>query len=378
MAKSTLATETILADSSNYTKGRNGYKICKFTPHHMAGILTGAQCARLFQNPNRNASANYCIGNDGSIVCNVDEDDRAWTSSSRSNDFQAITVEVSNCENGGEWRVSEAAWNSLVKLAVDVCSRYNFRLVYDGTPNGSLTRHNMFANTNCPGPYLQSRFQELADTVNAILDGNKPQPAPTPVPEPTGRKVGDVVKINGVYTASNSTKKLNPARDTGTITKIINGARNPYLLDNGNLGWVNDSVIVEGSASAPTMSKRMRVNTKAGLNVRSTPNGEKIGAIPYGTVVIVTEENNGWSKIGEGQWVASQYLAADESSSSNNSITFNKGDRVKLKVSAQTYATGERIPNGYKDKYYTIMQKGNGKSLLKELYSWVYDKDLTK
>lgn len=377
MAKSTLATETILADSSNYTKGRNGYKICKFTPHHMAGILTGAQCARLFQNPNRNASANYCIGNDGSIVCNVDEDDRAWTSSSRSNDFQAITVEVSNCENGGEWRVSEAAWNSLVKLAVDVCSRYNFKLVYDGTPNGSLTRHNMFANTNCPGPYLQSRFQELADTVNAILDGNKPQPAPTPMPEPTGRKVGDVVKINGVYIASNSTKKLNPARDTGTITKIINGARNPYLLDNGNLGWVNDSVIVEGSASAPTMNKRMRVNTKAGLNVRSTPNGEKIGAIPYGTVVTVTEENNGWSKIGEGQWVASQYLAADESSS-NNSITFNKGDRVKLKASAQTYATGERIPSGYKDKYYTIMQKGNGKSLLKELYSWVYDKDLTK
>ena len=376
MAKSTLATETILADSSNYTKGRNGYKICKFTPHHMAGILTGAQCARLFQNPNRNASANYCIGNDGSIVCNVDEDDRAWTSSSRSNDFQAITVEVSNCENGGEWRVSEAAWNSLVKLAVDVCSRYNFRLVYDGTPNGSLTRHNMFANTNCPGPYLQSRFQELADTVNAILDGNKPQPAPTPVPEPTGRKVGDVVKINGVYTASNSTKKLNPARDTGTITKIINGARNPYLLDNGNLGWVNDSVIVEGSASAPTLSKRMRVNTIAGLNVRSTPNGEKIGAIPYGTVVTVTEENNGWSKIGEGQWVASQYLAADESSS-NNSITFSKGDRVKLKASAQTYATGERIPSGYKDKYYTIMQKGNGKSLLKELYSWVYDRDLT-
>ena len=43
------------------------YKICKFTPHHMAGILTGEQCGKIFQNPNRQASSNYGIGNDGRI-----------------------------------------------------------------------------------------------------------------------------------------------------------------------------------------------------------------------------------------------------------------------------------------------------------------------
>ena len=179
---SSLAQGAYIAHSNNYQKGRNGHKICKFTPHIMAGILTGKQCAvNIFQNPNRIASANYCIGNDGDIVCNVYEEDRAYTSSSRSNDNQAITVEVSNCEYGGDWKISDAAWNSLVKLAVDVCRRYGFRLVYDGTPNGSLTRHNMFANTSCPGKYLQSRFQELADTVNAQLDGEStPTPAPTP------------------------------------------------------------------------------------------------------------------------------------------------------------------------------------------------------
>ena len=69
LSKSGLTTATALADSSNYTHGRKGYKICKITPHHMAGVLTGKQCARIFQNPNRNASANYCIGNDGDIVC---------------------------------------------------------------------------------------------------------------------------------------------------------------------------------------------------------------------------------------------------------------------------------------------------------------------
>lgn len=175
MIKSSLASTII--ESPNYTKGRLGYKICKITPHHMAGILTAEQCANIFKNPQRVASSNYCIGNDGGIVCCVGEEDRAWTSNSLQNDCQAITIEVSNCELGGDWRVSDAAWNSLVKLCVDICQRNNFRLNYDGTANGSLTRHNMFANTACPGPYLQSRFQELADTVNAVLDGSSELPS---------------------------------------------------------------------------------------------------------------------------------------------------------------------------------------------------------
>ena len=151
MVKSELATAVYPAHENNYSKGRSGYQICKFTPHIMAGILTAKQCGvNIFQKANRYASSNYGIGNDGEIACYVGEENRAWTSSSKSNDCQAITVEISNCEIGGEWKISDKAWNSLVKLAVDVCTRYNFRLNYDGTPNGSLTRHNMFANTTCP------------------------------------------------------------------------------------------------------------------------------------------------------------------------------------------------------------------------------------
>ena len=256
MGYSKLCSNIVPAAADNYTKGRAGYKICKFTPHHMTGVLTGEQCARLFQNSNRNASSNYCIGNDGIIVGCVDEDNRAWTSSSKSNDCQAITVEVSNSSTGGEWPISEAAWNSLIDLAVDVCSRHGFRLVYDGTANGSLTRHNMFAATSCPGKYLQSRFEELARIVNERLDGGK-KPEPTPVPAPATRhKVGEIVKINGVYTSSNSTKKLNPLRDNGKITKIVAGALNPYLLDNGNLGWVNDGCIIEEIKEEPKPAKK--------------------------------------------------------------------------------------------------------------------------
>lgn len=57
-------------------------------------------------------------------------------------------------------------------------------------------------------------------------------------------KVGDVVTINGVYRSSTSDIKLNPLIKTGRITRIVENVRNPYLLENGNIGWVNNDVIV--------------------------------------------------------------------------------------------------------------------------------------
>ena len=157
-------------EAKHYSEGRNGMKICKITPHIMAAKWTGKRCADFFAEGTRQASSNYCIGYDGDIVCAVKEENRAWTSANGNNDRQAITIECSNDITGGEWHISDATWNSLVNLCVDICKRYNFKLVYDGTPNGSLTRHNMFANTNCPGAYLQSRLGELAETVNKKLE----------------------------------------------------------------------------------------------------------------------------------------------------------------------------------------------------------------
>lgn len=168
---STLAEKFIQA--KHYSQGRNGMKICKITPHIMASKWTGTRCAEFFAEGTRQASANYCIGKDGDIVCSVKEEDRAWTSTNGNNDRQSITIECANDVLGGEWHISDATWNSLVNLCVDICKRYNFKLVYDETPNGSLTRHNMFASTNCPGPYLQNRLKELAEIVNERLEEEK-------------------------------------------------------------------------------------------------------------------------------------------------------------------------------------------------------------
>lgn len=168
MSKSSLVNYTKLSPNCS---SRNGARICKITPHHMAGNLTIEQCAEVFQNSSRQASANYGIGSDGRIGCYVDENDRSWASANYDNDRQAITIEVANDEIGGNWHVSDKALESLINLCVDICKRYNFKLIYDETPNGSLTRHNMFVNTTCPGPYLQSKFPYIAEEVNKRLEG---------------------------------------------------------------------------------------------------------------------------------------------------------------------------------------------------------------
>ena len=132
-----------------------------------------------------------------------------------------------------------------VAIVIEVINDNCIRTAESGygctTPFWTTTRYNNNGRWGMNSNYKVRGF---------IVNPNYPyNPAPTPTP--TKYKVGDVVNINGVYVSSTSTEKLTPARTTGTITRIIEGANNPYLLDDGNLGWVNDSCII-GDTPAPT------------------------------------------------------------------------------------------------------------------------------
>lgn len=107
-------------------------------------------------------------------------------------------------------------------------------------------------------------------------------------------KVGDVVTINGVYVSSTSTEKIKPAITKGTITRVIEGARNPYLLDNGNIGWVNDECIVN-----TTNIQYKYVTNCYWLNLRTSPSyGSNIyKTVKVGTKVEYLGITNGWAKI---------------------------------------------------------------------------------
>lgn len=136
----------------------------------MAGNLTVERCGDVFASSSRQASSNYGVGTDGRIGLYVDEANRAWTSSNAENDNQAVTIEVANDGGAPDWHVSDKALEALIELCVDICKRNGIKeLNYTGNKDGNLTRHNMFAATTCPGPYLQSKFPYIAEQVNERL-----------------------------------------------------------------------------------------------------------------------------------------------------------------------------------------------------------------
>lgn len=176
MSNSPLVTYTKL--SPNHS-GKRNHTIDTVTIHCMAGNASVETCGAIFADPNRNASSNYGIGSDGRIALYVDEANRSWCTSSASNDHRAITIEVANNGGAPDWPVSDQAYDSLIKLLVDICQRNPGigRLRWQGDKSligqvakQNMTVHRWFAAKACPGNYLYNRHSEIAAEVNRRLD----------------------------------------------------------------------------------------------------------------------------------------------------------------------------------------------------------------
>lgn len=91
------------------------------------------------------------------------------------------------------------------------------------------------------------------DCIAENNDENTSEPESPDVEESTGltHSVGEYVTYSALFASSTSEEPLNPLYTDGTITAIAEGARNPYLIENGR-GWVNDSVINGSSAPENT------------------------------------------------------------------------------------------------------------------------------
>ena len=315
MSNSSLVNYTRI--SPNSTNPRKD-KIKKITIHHMAGNLSVETCGNVFATTSRQASSNYGIGTDGRVGMYVEEKNRAWTSSSSANDNQAITIEVADDQIGGDWHVSDKALSKLVELCVDICKRNGIeRLNYTGDENGNLTRHNMFANTNCPGPYLQSKFPYIAEEVNRKLGVSNPDDSKT---------------LYRVQTGAFSNK----ANADALEDKLKKAGFDTYMVKVGNLFKVQVGAFGV-KANADAMSNRLKA---AGFDTFITTES--------GTPVTETQVKD-----------------------------IEVSSKVSINDSATKYSTGQSIPSWVKGKTYTVQQISGQRALLKEIVSWVNIVDLT-
>lgn len=263
MAVSSLATESYPAYAGNYSGPEARKNITAVTVHHMAGVLSAKDCGAIFQRPGRNGSSHYGIGVNGEIAWYVDENCVAWTNSNWPSNQCSVTIETSNSSTGGDWPVSDASYKSLIKLVADIAKRNGLgKLV----PGENLTWHSMFAATDCPGPYLRSKMQNIADEANKI-NGQGPAPAPTPTPTPSGFKVGDKVTLKN-WVDYNGTP-LRKTRDYYFISEI-NGNRAVLRADSVN-GTVycaaNTNNLTKVGGSTPTPAPAPSTDIKVGDKV---------------------------------------------------------------------------------------------------------------
>jgi N-acetyl-anhydromuramyl-L-alanine amidase AmpD len=147
MSNSSLVSVNVPAHSSNYTVGRRGRVIEMIAIHHMAGILSAKVCGGIFQRQNRGGSSHYGIGKDAEIGQYVDEANTAWTNSNWDSNCKSVTIEVSNCEVGGNWAVSDNVLNVLIKLVADIAKRNNLGTLVKGK---NVVWHSMYVATTCP------------------------------------------------------------------------------------------------------------------------------------------------------------------------------------------------------------------------------------
>ena len=187
MSNSPLVTYTNI--TKNKTSPRD-HAIDTITIHCIVGQWTAKQGCDYFATTDRECSANYIVGKDGSIGLSVDEKDRSWCTSSRENDNRAITIEVAS-DTEHPYAVTDAAYSALIKLVADICQRNGIKQLVWSTSktdrvnhvNGcNMTVHRDYANKACPGQYLYERHGAIAAAVNAILGSGTTQ-APEAAPE---------------------------------------------------------------------------------------------------------------------------------------------------------------------------------------------------
>lgn len=287
--------------SPNKTSPRN-HVIDTITIHCIVGQWTARQGCDYFATTDRECSANYVVGKDGSIGLSVEEKDRSWCSSSASNDNRAVTIEVAS-DTTHPYAVTDKAYAALLDLVTDICRRNGIKkLLWKGDKSligqvakQNMTVHRWFANKACPGDYLYSRHSAIAAEVNKRLGASPVEP------ETPSSGAGTLYKVQtGAFKQKSNAqvleKKLKAAGfdtyivNTGGYYKVQVGAFNKKanaeaMLAKLKKAGYSDAFITTGSAAA-SVKVGSKVRLKQGAK---TYDGKSLASFVYNRDHIVKE-----------------------------------------------------------------------------------------
>ena len=156
----------------HHNKHRGRGPCNRMVDHHWAGTVGGD--TRL-KDPNQDVSANYILYTDGTLIGQVPEEHRPWTTGP-TGDAGSITVEIQNSSGAPNWSITDAQAKMLARLKADLSKRYGWGALHRGT---NVRVHQDFAATACPGPDVLRRLPSVIVEANTILGGATAAPTGT-------------------------------------------------------------------------------------------------------------------------------------------------------------------------------------------------------
>ena len=287
--------------------GQRTHSIDRITPHCVVGQCTAESLGDWFMNTGVEASSNYGIDKNGRVGMYVEEKNRSWCSSSNANDQRAITIECAS-DTTEPYAFKDVVYQTLIKLCTDICKRNGKnKLIWFGDKDKTLnyepksgemilTVHRWFANKSCPGNWLYSRMDDLAEKVTAALDGS----ASTQETKTTLYRVrktwADAKSQKGAYKVLANAKKC---ADTNPGYSVF---------DENGVSVYPSKAAASDSAAVPFLVKV----SISDLNIRKGPgtNYERTKFIPVGIYTITEVKSGqgstaGWGRLKSGAgWIS--------------------------------------------------------------------------
>lgn len=152
-----------------------GYPKEGFCIHH-AATTNFQMIGQTFQNTQTQTSAHYGV-EPGHVQQYLADDDNAWATGNAYGNSSLISIECVNATGDPTWTVADATVDTLVEFMADKCREHGWGHL---TVGENLFGHRDLYNTYCPGDDLYSRLVDIADRVNANLNGEEVDDLPTP------------------------------------------------------------------------------------------------------------------------------------------------------------------------------------------------------
>ena len=264
MTFSPLTARTVGGGNKNRGRG----PVNRIVVHHWAGTSGGD--AHLI-NPRTDASATYILYSDGTLVGQVPEEYRPW-STGPTGDAGSVTVETQDSSGAPNWSIDARAKEKLAQLMADLSNRYGWGELKRGT---NVRVHQDFNNTACPGPDMLASLPGIIARANEIRRGGS-------TPAPSG----------GTYTVAKGDTLSSIAKKYGvTRQKLqeLNKLANPNVIKPGQ-----KLVVPGGAAPKPTPGRDIALEVYQGKWGNGADRANRLRSAGFDPSAVQAEVNRRW------------------------------------------------------------------------------------